>query len=195
MTQTPRPSFFRAWLDAPFVTGGIQPSSPWLVSAMVNSVRVRTAKVVVELGAGTGAITRAILAALGPEGRLISFETNPDFVEWLKQDIRDPRLQLIPQSAATLRSVLDSLEIPLVDCILSGVPLQALPPPVTQQILEDVRASMGPRSQFVAFQYTPKQEAVLRRHFPVVQLVRRVWLNIPPSRVYRCELGPEAAGR
>lgn len=189
MTQRLRPSFFRAWLAHPWLTGGIQPSSPQLVAAMIAAVPVHTAKVVVELGAGTGVITRAILDALGPDGRLISFETNPAFVAWLREELPDPRVQIIPQSAATVRAVLDALKVSVVDCILSGIPLQALPPPVTWSILEGVRDSMGPRSQFAAFQYTARQEPVLRQHFSVVRCVRRVWWNLPPARIYCCQIG------
>jgi phospholipid N-methyltransferase len=142
-----------------------------------------------------GGITRAILNALGPDGRLISFETNPAFVAWLRADLRDPRVQVIPQSAATVRAVLDTLKVPIADCILSGLPLQALPPPVTRSILAGVCASMGPQSQFAVFQYTARQKPLLREYFSVVRCVRRGWWNLPPARIYRCLLDglPQAA--
>ena len=190
-----QPSFFAAWLRQPGVIGAIQSSSRALAAAMTAAAGLNGARVVVEFGAGTGAITRTILRQLAPHARLLVFETNPAFQDWLRSSFRDPRVTVVSQGAAHLSAVLTDHGIDHADCILSGIPFQALPPAETRAILQSARRSMAAHSTFVAFQYTAYQEPTFRRAFDQVELVRRVWWNLPPARVYRCRIANAAEVR
>ena len=58
--------FFAGFLRRPWTVGAVAPSSHRLARAIVRRLPLRRAETVVELGAGTGAITRRILAQVGP---------------------------------------------------------------------------------------------------------------------------------
>src|SRR5271157_5549213 len=83
-------------------TAAISPSSTHLAAAMLKPLPLARTRVAVELGAGTGAITRALLAELPPMATLVVFEINPRFYNYLKTRFSDPRLVLIHSSADNL---------------------------------------------------------------------------------------------
>src|SRR6266446_5026076 len=80
----------------------ISPSSSYLASAMLEPLTLANTRVALELGAGTGAITHALLDQLPPNATLLVFEINPRFFDCLKRSISDPRVILINSSAENL---------------------------------------------------------------------------------------------
>ena len=71
--------FFKVFLRAPALTSAIVPSSPWLAERMVADVGLDQAKVVVELGPGTGAFTRAIQKEISPVRIFLAVEIDHRF--------------------------------------------------------------------------------------------------------------------
>ncbi|MCJ7629130.1 MAG: hypothetical protein MUO50_12180 [Longimicrobiales bacterium] len=61
---------------------------------------------IVELGVGTGCVTRELLKRMRPDARLISLEINEIFVEQCRS-IRDERLVLRHSCATLLSQVLE----------------------------------------------------------------------------------------
>ena len=84
---------------------------------------------VVELGAGSGPITRAILGH-HQQIRLTAFENNPKLLEHLAE-INDLRLTVIGDSAENFYEYVDEF-----DCVVSGLPLTLMPKPIVHKILE-----------------------------------------------------------
>ena len=95
-------AFLQGFLERPREVGSIVPSSRFLERRVVRCADVGNAKVIVELGPGTGGTTRALLRAMDPSARLLSLEVNPRFVAVL-QKMRDPRLIVHRGSAAERR--------------------------------------------------------------------------------------------
>src|SRR5712691_11531137 len=83
--------FFQEFLKNPRQIGSITPSSSFLERRIVQIAGIASARLVVELGAGTGGTTRAILDAMGPDARLLVVEINRHFAALLAR-IGDPRL-------------------------------------------------------------------------------------------------------
>src|SRR3974377_115511 len=79
--------FLREYMRNPRATASVCPSSPALSRRMAESIDFRRARTVVELGAGTGAVTREILGRLPRTGRLFAVDNNPRFVEHLTQRV------------------------------------------------------------------------------------------------------------
>ena len=77
--------FFRRWLANPLQMGSIIPSSPSLCRRIAAHVRRKEDEVVVELGAGTGVISKALLAAGVPPEKLVVVEIVRDMAEHLRQ--------------------------------------------------------------------------------------------------------------
>src|SRR5487761_417676 len=90
------PANFVAEALADFGTvGAIAPSSRYLTRAMLQPLSLETAKVAVELGPGTGVMTRALLRALPRDAPLLAFEINYRFTRHLMATVSDPRLIVI----------------------------------------------------------------------------------------------------
>ena len=187
MTYTNTRSFITAFLRQPLVIGAILPSSRALARAMVAVSTIHQARVIVELGGGTGALTTTILHHLPAHAHYLIFETNPTFCALLRQRFPDPRVSVIERSATEITAVLRTMGYAHADCIFSGLPFQAFPRALTNEILHATTTSMHSQSCFVAFQYTNRQEPTFQQHFTHVTLARRVWRNIPPARVYVCQ--------
>jgi phospholipid N-methyltransferase len=178
------------------------PSSRFLSAALLEPIDFDAARVVVELGPGTGAITAEILRRLRPDARLIAVERNHRFVSHLKR-CEDPRLILVHGSAESLRSQLSSHGIRSreVHAIVSSLGLTAMPPKQRDSILRQARACLSPAGTMTQYQYITsfagqgdgarlslhkfRAGEFLQNYFQDVT-VRRIYLNFPPARVFAC---------
>ena len=102
--------------------GSLVPSSRLLINDVMAQVDWERARVVVEYGPGVGTITQEVLKRLHPEAVLVAIELNGNFVEFLEDEIRDPRVRLVHDSALHVRQVLEQMGLPKADYIISGIP-------------------------------------------------------------------------
>jgi len=183
-------------------TAAIAPSSPSLVEAMTKPLPLETAKTVVELGPGTGVMTRRILERLPADGRLLAFEINPRFVTYLGEEIDDPRLEVVEAGAEMLNQELQRRKIGRIDAALSSLGLSLMPPDFVDDILNGLTSRLSSEAVFTQFQYVSRiriadgtisafdAKKALGRFFD--QIDRRVIVrNLPPAFVYACR-GPRA---
>ena len=176
-------AFLQGFLKRPREVGSIVPSSRFLERRIVRCAEVGNAKVIVELGPGTGGTTRALLRAMNPSARLLSLEVNPRFVAVL-QKMRDPRLIVHRGSAAEIGKALERYGLGSPDLVLSGIPFSTMPPAVGRQILKSVHEVLEPGGRFVAYQVRDRVENLGREVFGRAR-VQTELLNVPPMRVYR----------
>lgn len=172
--------------------GSVVPSSRYLVRRTLRPIDWERAGVVVEFGPGIGTITGEILRRLRPDGRLIAFETNEDFVRHLDDSFDDPRLEVVHGSAEGIGEVLRERELEGADYVLSGIPFSLMPDEVRDRILERTRDALEPDGIFLVYQFSPRIGTHLKRVFPEVR-----WefepLNLLPAVVFQCEA--EEAGK
>ena len=102
-------------------TAAIVPSSRYLAQAMLEPLPLARAKVAVELGPGTGALTQRLLSLLPQDARLLAFEINPRFLQHLRQRFPDRRLVLINHSAESIEGELKRLGVERVDAAVSSL--------------------------------------------------------------------------
>jgi phospholipid N-methyltransferase len=152
------------------------------------------ARTVVQLGVGTGCITRALLQRLQPEARLLAVEVNGVFVDTCRR-IRDDRLILRHGCAGSLPEMLHELGAGEVDYVVSSLPLAIMDDALVARILRVSRAALAPGGLFLQYQYSLSQRAALERQFDHVR-VGFTLANIPPAFVYECSRSAErlAAG-
>jgi phosphatidylethanolamine/phosphatidyl-N-methylethanolamine N-methyltransferase len=167
-------------------TGSVAPSSRFLCRAIVSQIHPESAKVVVELGPGDGAITQFILDRLRPDARLIIFEINEVFVQKIRSTFYDSRLTVIHDSAENMGHHFSSENITSVDYIISGIPFTTLPEFLTESITKTCHKWLRPEGKFIQFHYSPLLLAFYRRIFGNVS-VQVVPLNIPPAIVISCK--------
>lgn len=165
-------------------SGTIVGSSPFLVSRMLRAIDFARARTIVQLGVGTGCITRGLLRRMRPDARLISLELNQVFVEE-NREIEDPRLLLLQRCASTLPRLAVELELGPIDYIVSSLPLAIMNSVVVERILRDSDRLLAPDGMFLQYQYSLSQRRALERRFGDVR-VGFTLANIPPAFVYEC---------
>ena len=185
MPQPEHPlAFFKGFLERPKEVGSIIPSSRWMERRITRTAEVATANVIIELGPGTGGTTKALLAAMRPDARLLAIEINPDFCDLLRDSIDDPRLIVHHGSAADIPEALVKHDLDAPDAVLSGIPFSTMPRTLGIQVLESVKQSLAPGGRFVAYQFRDVVHTLGKRVFGPAS-VQLELLNVPPMRVYR----------
>ncbi|HTW38895.1 MAG TPA: rRNA adenine N-6-methyltransferase family protein [Steroidobacteraceae bacterium] len=169
----------------PHMLGSIIPSSRFLVNQVLEPVDWERARVIVEYGPGIGTFTGEILRRMRSDARLIVIETNEDFVQFLQDSLADPRLHVVHDSAAEVRSVLQRHGLSAAHYIISGIPLGSMPQPVRADIVEKTRAALEPGGAFLVYQFTPRVLPTLRRSFGEVRRGFQL-CNVPPAQLFVC---------
>jgi len=178
-------AFFRGFLERPREVASIIPSSRFLERRLIRATRAAEAKLIVELGPGTGGTTRALLGAMDPAARLVAIEINPRFAELLQRGA-DPRLTVAQGSATDIASILADHGLGAPDLVVSGIPFSTMARPVGLEILRAVYDCLAPGGAFVAYQVRDRVHALGREVFGPAR-VQRELLNVPPMRFYRWE--------
>ncbi len=177
-------AFLKGFLEHPKEVGSIIPSSRWMERRITRTAEIQTARVIVELGPGTGGTTRALLNAMSPDARLLAIEINHGFCDLLNETIDDPRLIVHHGSAADIPEALNKHELSPPDAVLSGIPFSTMPMELGLSILQSVKASLAPGGRFVAYQFRDVVHTLGKRVFGPAH-VQLELLNVPPMRVYR----------
>jgi phosphatidylethanolamine/phosphatidyl-N-methylethanolamine N-methyltransferase len=173
--------FARQLLRNPRQVSAVAPSSRFLAEAMADGLGPLTGRVV-EFGPGTGQLTRAILSAGVAPADLTLFELDPDFVGHLRRDFPGVTVHHLGADRAH-----EKVE-PGVGAVVSGLPLLSMPDPVCTAILHAAFHVLAPDAPFIQFTYGPKPPVpsrILAQLGLRVEPGRKVWLNVPPAKVYR----------
>lgn len=164
----------------PRAIGAACPSSKYLGNAMAQQVQKHQSDgLVVELGAGTGTITRALLQQGIAPTRLIVVELSAALAAHLRQQF--PHIRVIEGDASHLQQLLGE-DANKVHAVVSGLPLRSLPQPVVNAIMAQVHQLLPSGGIFVQFTYnlrSPSTNQTNLRHIDT----QMVWQNFPPARV------------
>lgn len=180
--------FFKGWMHGPKTVGSIMPTSVTAARSMASLVNPASGLPVLELGPGTGVITRAILArGLLPEN-LVSVEYSQDFYARLMADM--PCVNFIQGDAFNLADTLGPWRDQKFDSVVSGIPMLNFPMEQRVALLEDLLDRIPAGRPVVQFSYGPSSPIAPRRGNYTVAHHDFVMRNVPPARlwVYRREI-------
>jgi phosphatidylethanolamine/phosphatidyl-N-methylethanolamine N-methyltransferase len=178
--------FLKQYLRNPFGTGGVAPSGRQLAKLMVSKLAPQPSEIIVELGPGTGAFTRELLAQGVEPANLILVEFNKEFVKFLNREF--PDLRIVGGPAQDLPQLLKTLGQVSVKKIISGIPLRSMKPAECRQIALAVAAVLEPGGIFVQFSYfkaSPVPKAVAAEAGLAGQCAGGVLNNVPPAFVWQ----------
>lgn len=192
-------------------TGAVQPSSRYLARAMAAPLlRDLPAggagpRRIIEIGPGTGAVTRVVAAAMGPHDELVCYEINPEFARLLTDRLRsDP--DLTKAAARVVIHVAPAQQLERgdgFDVALCSAPLNNFDADTIDAILGAMIGALRPSGRATLFEYL--WLPAVRRAFTRGESGRRLrqaeeakglWLaghgrgstvvlrNIPPARVH-----------
>lgn len=190
-----RAVFLREWLRGPRRVASIAPSGRALAAAITAEIDAATGPVI-ELGPGTGAFTRALLARGVPEHRLALIEAGTSFARLLQ--LRHPAATVLTMDARKLGDVALFDGEP-AGAVVSGLPILAMPPRQVIGILRGAFAHLRPGGAFYQFTYSPVcpvRRPILDRLGLKAARIGGALANVPPAAVYRITRrgGPGRAG-
>ncbi len=190
--------FFRSLVSGPRAVGAVVPSGPSLGRLMARGCGAGAC--VVELGAGTGALTKAILDTGVAEGDLCLVESDGRFVEILRQ--RFPGARTVHGDATSLGAHLGDL-MGRVDFIISGLPLLLFSDARKRRLLTAAFRLLGEGGVFHQFTYGGVCPVGRRMRDGLglkASCLGVAALNVPPAFVYRfqhaqpqCKSGSDSA--
>jgi phosphatidylethanolamine/phosphatidyl-N-methylethanolamine N-methyltransferase len=187
--------FLKSLVARPRLTGAVAPSGRALARAMAAAASPPSDGLIIELGPGTGPVTRALIEAGVERGRLVLVEYDAGFCQLLRQ--RFAPAKVINGDAYDLPQTLADFSGQQISAVVSSLPLLNQPPHRREKLIGDAFALMGPAGLFVQFTYGPASpipRAVCADLYEAARS-RPILLNLPPARVWTYRLKTHAAGR
>lgn len=174
--------FLRRWLSNPLQMGSIVPSSPALCRRVARHTRRAPDEAVLELGAGTGVVSRALLAAGVPPDRLFVVEIVPSMAAHLRRVL--PGARVIEGDARDLASLIPAEWHGRFGTVVCGIPLVLLRKPEQRRFIDAIEA-VAPGRGFLHYSYCATSPLPSRSH--ALAKRREAWtpLNFPPASVWR----------
>jgi phosphatidylethanolamine/phosphatidyl-N-methylethanolamine N-methyltransferase len=174
--------FFRRWLANPLQMGSVIPSSPALCQRVAAQVSRRPDEAVLELGAGTGVISRALLASGIQADRLMVVEIVPTMADHLRRIL--PGVRVIEGDARALPDLVPADWHGRIGGVICGIPLVLLPLAEQRRFIDAIDA-VAPGRGFLHYSYCATSPLPWRKHGMTAR--REAWtpLNFPPASVWR----------
>ena len=206
--------FLREFRRTFHTTGALLPSSPLLGRALARYVAPAESRQpcsgrrILEVGPGTGAVTRHIARRMAAEDRLDLVELNERFVERLQQLFQDdPQLKPVSSRATIIHSPLqDLVDVEPYDLIVSGLPLNNFAARDVETLLDAFQRLLRPGGTLSFFEYIAvrplrglmagraEKERLTRISHVLSQMfteheIRRdaIWINMPPAWVHHLQ--------
>ncbi|MBB5691220.1 methyltransferase domain-containing protein [Roseomonas alkaliterrae] len=174
--------FLRRWAANPLQMGSIVPSSPALGRKIAALVERGPDEVVVELGAGTGAVSRALLEGGVPADRLVVVEIVPEMARHLAREL--PGVTVIEGDAFALAEALPAALHGRVGTAICGIPLVLLPTARQRAFVEAVEA-VAPGRGFLLYTYCVTSPLPCKALGLTGRREAFTPLNFPPASVWR----------
>jgi len=177
-------SFLSNWKSDPHRVGAIAPSGRSLTRLITADIDTRSAPVL-ELGAGTGVFTRALIRRGIRENELSIVESGDLFARSLRQ--RFPEARVLQIDAARLREAALFDDAPL-GAVISGLPLLNMSSETIRAIMDGAFAYLRNDGAFYQFTYgcrCPVPREVREQLGLRATRLGRAWVNLPPAAVWR----------
>lgn len=172
--------FIRETLTNPRAVGAVMPSSKKLARNAAMLIPHDRAGTILELGAGTGSITEAILQYSSPDDSLRVIECSSKLVDHLQT--RFPDLHVIHGDACQTSRLLGNNCMP-IKAIVSGIPLHCLPKDSMKRFGKEIDKVLHKGGLFIQYTYnlwgTPLSPSMHLKHI----YSKKVWWNVPPARI------------
>jgi phosphatidylethanolamine/phosphatidyl-N-methylethanolamine N-methyltransferase len=174
--------FFKGMMQGPKTVGSIVPTSSVTARKMASIVNPHSGLPVLELGPGTGAITKAILGrGILPEN-LVAIEYSTDFYNHLVRRYRG--VHFINGDAFDLDRTLGVLRGQTFDSVVSGIPMLNFPMQARVDLLERLLDRVPSGRPVVQISYGPVSPIIARPERYHIQHFDFIVRNIPPAQLW-----------
>jgi phospholipid N-methyltransferase len=179
--------FLQAFLKNPSKVGSIAPSSTELALKMIEGITPDENNIVLELGVGTGAITKYLKEIVPDEKSYLGIELDRNLVKSLKTKF--PHLKMVRGNACDLEKIHQKTGLGKVGYIISCLPFVSIPNDTGEKILLEIDKFMQKGCTFRTFQYAHgfyfpsaiKLREFMRNRYGKSQKSPLVVKNMPPA--------------
>ena len=179
--------FFHEFLKNPLNVGAISPSSPALAAKMLADIQTDSDHIILEIGVGTGAVTRILQKKIPDKSCYLGIEINSSFVECSQKEF--PNLHIVCGDAGESEKIHAAMGLGEIKYIISGLPFASLPLEISQSILSEVDKFMAKGCLFRTFQYVHgyylppavKFRKRMQEKYGKVKRSKVVLRNVPPA--------------
>jgi len=188
--STPLP-FVRGWLRDPIGIGLPFPSSGATARRLARAAfdaAIPDAGPVLELGAGTGAVTEALVECCCAKDRIVAVERDGELCRVLER--RFPGLQVLQGDALSVGEVLRNAGLAGVSVVVSGLPMRAIPPDAAGRCYAEAFEAMPAGGAIIQYTYGFRPPVDPGVTTPALEpaFVGREWRNLPPMGIWRYRL-------
>jgi phosphatidylethanolamine/phosphatidyl-N-methylethanolamine N-methyltransferase len=180
--------FFKGWIDKPRAVGSIVPTSSVTARRMASIIDLKSGLPVLEVGPGTGVITKAILERGVKSSDLYAVEYSHDFVVHLVRNY--PDVNVIEGDGFNLDETLGDKRGMTFDCVVSGVPLLNFPVARRVAYLENLLKRIPHGRPVVQLTYGPKSPIPPGLGDYTVEHFHFILRNIPPTQLWLYRRAP-----
>ncbi len=179
--------FLQAFLKNPLKVGAIAPSSPELAAAMLHGIEPDPHNIVLELGVGTGAITKFLRDVIPSRDSYLGLELDSDLVKTLNKNYRD--MNIICGNAAEAYSIHKESGLGKVRYLVCCLPFVSLPKEISEQVLIEIQKFMDEGCELRIFQYAHgyflppaiKLRESLKSQYGLSRRSPLIFKNVPPA--------------
>ncbi len=179
--------FLQAFLKNPLKVGAIAPSSPELAQKMAKDIKPSENEIVLELGVGTGAITKVLQEIVPDEKSYLGIELDKNLVRSLKKNF--PGLKIVRGNACEVFSLHQKTNLGKVGYIISCLPFVSIPNEIGEIILTEIDKFMVKGCVFRTFQYAHgyyfpsaiKLREYMDKNYGKAKKSQIVMKNVPPA--------------
>lgn len=180
--------FVKAAVRRPLEVSTVFPTSASLANRLLDFTNVDESTSVVEVGAGTGAITRHLRGRLAPNARFLGVELDEPMVAFLRNEFPELRFEAGPAEDLSKWVPANS-----VRTVISSLPWTVFNPALRDRTLSAIHKSLARGGVFATYvcanaMVYPQAKAFigeLHRRFRSVERAPLEWRNIPPAFVFR----------
>lgn len=174
--------FFKGWIDGPKQVGAIIPTSSITARRMASVIDTTSGLPVLELGPGTGVITKAILKGGTAPQDLVAIEYSTDFYQHLVKTFSD--VNFINGDAFDLEQTLGAFKDRTFDSVISAIPLLSFPMERRIALLEDLLNRMPAGRPVMQITYGPVSPIIANPDRYKIKHYDFVVRNIPPAQLW-----------
>ncbi|MEA2809910.1 MAG: phosphatidylethanolamine/phosphatidyl-N-methylethanolamine N-methyltransferase [Rhodospirillaceae bacterium] len=187
--------FLRGWSRDPVAVGGPFASSFWTARRLAQATldaAIAGGGPVLELGAGTGPVTEALIEMGCPVDQIVVVERDAELCESLER--RFSGLHVLHGNALELGEILARARISSVRVVLSGLPMRVVPPQAAARCYSQAFQLMPSGGAIIQYTYGFRPPVDPDEAVPKLDatFVGREWRNLPPMGIWSYRL---ATGR
>ena len=173
--------FFALWLQKPLRIAAANPSGGRLADVMAAQVDLTRPGPVLELGAGTGSLTRGLIRAGCPPERIIALEREPDLAKILRRKL--PRVTVIEADALRVDHH-PAIRAQQLCAVVSSLPIKWFSPAAQEAVVRPCLDRLGISGRFIQLTNAFRSPLATGQLGIAGCEVARVWFNLLPAQIW-----------